>query len=188
MEHPKRSREEYALVLDFLQNGYAFDKRPSHVKTAIVQALGKSRFTLLELVPKKEVHVQPHEIVYIGDGKRDKIHHIIGRLPAERLTNTAQKELEYAIDDIIKEREQEFVGFYNKAQPLSTRMHQLELLPGVGKKHMGEILEAKRDGDFQSFEDIRKRVKLVPDPRKLIIRRIINEVMGKEKHRLFADA
>ncbi|HII68833.1 TPA: DUF655 domain-containing protein, partial [Candidatus Woesearchaeota archaeon] len=59
---------------------------------------------------------------------------------------------------------------------------------GVGKKHMGEILEAKRDGDFQSFEDIRKRVKLVPDPRKLIIRRIINEVMGKEKHRLFADA
>ena len=68
-------KEEQAIVLDFLPNGYPFDKRPSHRKTAIVQALGKVRFGLLELVPKKEIFVQPYEEVYIGEGKREKIHH-----------------------------------------------------------------------------------------------------------------
>ena len=63
-----RSKEEVAIVLDFLPNGYPFDKRPSHRKTAIAQALGKEHFVLLELVPKKDVFLQPYEEVYIGEG------------------------------------------------------------------------------------------------------------------------
>ena len=64
-------------------------------------------------------------------------------------------------------------------------MHALELLPGVGKKHMWEILEARKEEPFASFADIKKRVKLVSDPRKAIINRVFNEVSGKEKHFLF---
>ena len=79
------------------------------------------------------------------------------------------------------------VEFFNKAQPLTMRMHQLELLPGLGKKHMWEILEARKDKDFESYEDIKKRVKLMPDPEKAIIRRIQAEIEGKEKHRIFVD-
>lgn len=180
-------KEEYAIVLDFLPHGYPFDNRPMHVKTAIAQALGKEHFVLLELVPKKEVYLQPHEEVYIGEGKRDKIHHILGKLVVDKLTETAKKEVEYVVEDIVNNNEKRFVDFFNKAQPLSTRMHQLELLPGLGKKHMWSILEIRNEKPFESFEDIKKRVKLMPDPKKAIIKRIFAELQGKEKHKIFVE-
>lgn len=179
-------REEEAVVLDFLQNGYATDPRPLHLKDPIAQALGTDRFTLLELVPKKEAGLQPRAKVYIGEKKRDEIHHVNGRIKAEKLTATAQSELPHAVKAIIEANPARFVEFYNKAQPLSIRTHSLELLPGVGKKHMNEILEARRDKDFESFDDIRTRVKLITDPEKLIINRIVSEIKGEEKHYLFA--
>jgi putative nucleotide binding protein len=178
-------REEKAIVLDYLPNGYPFDTRPSHIKTAIVQALGKEHFVLLELVPKKEVQLQPHDEVYIGEGKRDKIHHINGKLPPERLTPTAKSELEFVVAEIVKNNEAKFVDFFNKAQPLSTRMHSIELIPGMGKKRMWEILDERKVKPFESFADMRKRLKLIPDPEKALVRRIISEIYGKEKHLLF---
>lgn len=181
-------REENAIVLDFLPNGYPFDKRPSHRKTAVVQALGKEHFTLLELVPKKDIFVQPYEDVYIGEGKREKVHHILGKLPIDKLTATARTELEFIVRDMVKGNEKKFVEFFNTAQPLTTRMHQLELLPGLGKKHMWEILESRKDKPFDSFADIKKRVKLMPDPEKTIIRRILKEIKGLEKHRIFVES
>ena len=156
------------------------------MKTPIAQALGKENFILLELVPKKGVFLQPYEEVYIGEGKRDKIHHIVGKLPVEKLTSGAQAELEFVVKDMVKKHEKEFVEFFNKAQPLSTRMHQLELLPGLGKKHMWEIIEERKESEFTSYDDIKKRVKLMPDPVKLLVKRIISEISGKEKHRIFA--
>jgi len=188
MEGRMRLREEEAIVLDFLPNGYPFDSRPSHKKTPIVQAIGKQHFVLLELVPKKGVFLQPYKGVYIGEGKREEIHHIIGKLPLERLTQTAKAELEYIIKDSVKKNEARFIEFFNKAQPLSTRMHQLELLPGLGKKHMWEIVEKRKEEPFKSFADLKSRVKLMPDPQKTVIRRITSEIQGKEKYRLFVDA
>lgn len=187
MELTKRSKEEYAIILDFLPNGYPFDSRPSHKKTPIVQAVGKKYFTLLELVPKKDIFVQPLEEIYIGEGKRDKIHHIAGRLSPDRLTATAKNELRFVIEDVIKNNEKSFVDFFNKAQPLTMRMHQIELLPGLGKKHMWQIIEQRKDQPFLSFADLKKRVKLMPDPEKAINKRILNEIMGQEKHKLFVD-
>ncbi|UCH12659.1 MAG: DUF655 domain-containing protein [Candidatus Omnitrophota bacterium] len=166
----ERTKEETAVVLDFLPNGYPFDTRPIYQKTAIAQAIGKEHFVLLELVHKKDVHLQPYEEVYIGEGKRDKVHHIVGKLPLEKLTATAKSELEYVVKDIVNKNEKRFVDFFNKAQPLSTRMHQIELLPGVGKKHMWEIIEARKEKLFEGFKDIKKRVKLMPDPEKAILR------------------
>jgi putative nucleotide binding protein len=180
-------KEETAIVLDFLPNGYPFDTRPSHKKSAIVQAIGKDHFVLLELVPKKEVFVQPYEEIYIGEEKRDKIHHIIGRLPLNKLTTTARAELEFVIKDIVEKNEAKFVEFFNKAQPLTTRMHQLELLPGVGKKHMWAIIDERDTKPFKSFNDIKTRVKLMPNPEKAVIKRVLAELSGKEKHRVFVD-
>ena len=190
MEHDevRHSREESAIVLDFLPNGYPSDRRPAHRKSPIAHLLGKSHFTLLEVDTKPEVFLQPYEEVYIGEGKRDKVNHILGRLSPERLTATGSNELEYAITDIVTKNEARFVEFFNKAQPMSVRTHQLELLPGLGKKHMWEIIETRETKAFASFDDMKARVRLLPDPKKLIVRRIVNEVNGKEKHRLFTDA
>ena len=187
-EKPERTKEETAIVLDFLPNGYPYDDRPSYMKTPIVQAVGKEHFVILELVPKKGVHLQPFEEVYIGEGKRDKIHHIIGKMNIGKLTATAKSELEFVIKDIVKKNEQKFIEFFNRAQPLSTRMHQLELLPGLGKKHMWQIIEARQEKPFESFSDLKNRVKLMPDPEKTIIKRILQELEGAEKHKLFVEA
>ena len=184
---PQRIAEERAIVMEFLPNGYVMDSRPSHKKTAIVQAIGMANFTLLELVPKKDVSLMPHDEVYIGEGKRDQIHHVNGRLPLGKLTNAARNELEFIINDIISKNEIRFVNFFNKAQPLTMRMHQVELLPGIGKKHMWDILEQREEKPFETFADIKSRVKLLSDPQKAILKRILQEIEGKEKHRLFTE-
>lgn len=183
----QRVREETAIVLDFLPHGYPFDTRPSHKKTAIAQAIGKQHFVLLELVPKKDVFLQPLQEAYIGQGKREQIHHIAGRLPFERLTVTAKNELDFVLHDIVKQNEKTFVNFFNKAQPLTTRMHQLELIPGLGKKHMWEIIEKREEKPFLSLNDIKERVRLMPDPEKAVMKRIMQELTGQEKHRVFVD-
>ncbi len=180
-----RGKEEYAIILDFLPNGYPFDRSPAHKKTPIAQAIGKAHFSLLELVPKKDVFLSPHQEVYIGEGKRDKIHHIIGKITSEKLTSTALDELEHYVEEVVSKDEKRFIEFFNKAQPLTTRMHSLELLPGLGKKHMWEILEARKEKSFESYDDLKKRVNLMPDPKKMIVKRIMQELSGKEKHLLF---
>lgn len=182
------NKEENAIVLDFLPNGYAFDKRPIHQKTPIAQVIGKENFTLLEVTPKKEVFFQPYDEIYIGSGKRDQVHHIVGKVAISKLTGTAQKELEFVVKDLVNANEKKFIDFFNTARPLSTRMHQLELLPGVGKKHMWQIIDERDAEEFKNFEDISKRVKLLPNPKRVIIRRIMSELEGKEKYNLFVDA
>jgi len=176
-------REEHAIVLDFLPHGYPLEQ--GTMKSPIAQALGKEHLTLLELIPKKGVFLQPHHEAYIGEGKRDEIHHIKGRIPLEKLTTTARNELKHAVKKVVETQEARFVAFFNKAQPLSMRMHQLELLPGLGKKHMWEVLTARKGKPFASFEDLKERVKLLPDPKSIIIKRVIAEIEGKEKYKLF---
>ena len=181
----KTVKEEYAIVLDFLMNGHPFDMIPAYKKTPIAQAMGSEHFILLELIPKKGVFLQPHEKVYTGEGKRDKIHHIFGKINYDRLTETAKNELDQVIREMVEKNPDRFLLFFNRAGPINMRRHQLELLPGIGKKHMHEILERREEKDFDSFEDIKKRVKLLPDPTKVVIRRIILELKGEDKHRLF---
>lgn len=180
-----RPRDEYAIILDFLPNGYPFDPRPLHKKTAIAQAVGKRSFMLLELIPKKDVFLQPQEEVYIGEGLRDKIYKVSGKLRVDKLTHTAREELSHAIIKIVKTREKEFVDFFNKAEPLTTRMHSLELIPGIGKRYMWDIIKAREEKPFESLEDIKQRIKLSSDLQSLITQRIMNELQGNEKHYLF---
>ncbi|MFH1276252.1 MAG: DUF655 domain-containing protein [Candidatus Woesearchaeota archaeon] len=176
-------REEHAVILDYLEHGYAFES--GSMKSPIAQALGTDHLSLLELVPKKGTQLQPYQDVYIGEGKRDDIHHIKGRIPMEKLTTTASSELPHVIEKFVGDNEKRFIEFFNKAQPLTMRMHQLELLPGLGKKHMWMILEARKEKPFEGFDDLKNRVKLLPDPKQVVVKRIILELDGKDKHKIF---
>lgn len=184
----KAVKEEYAIVLDFLSHGYPLDTTPMHRKTAIAQAIGKDYFILLELVPKKGIFLQPLEEVYMGEGKRDKIHHINGKIPLSKLTPTAKGELEHVIKNLVEKNEKRFINFFNEAQSINTRRHQIELLPGIGKKHMWEIIEQRKEKPFTSFEDIKTRVKLMPDPEKAVIKRILQELDNEDKYKLFVGS
>jgi putative nucleotide binding protein len=90
------------------------------------------------------------------------------------------------IEQVVKEREQDFVAFFNKAISITPKLHMLHLLPGIGKKLMWEVLEARNKKPFESFTDISTRIKSIPHPEKMIQARILEELLDKEvKYHLF---
>ncbi|MFH1420732.1 MAG: DUF655 domain-containing protein [Candidatus Aenigmatarchaeota archaeon] len=174
-------KEESAIVLDFLAEGYADRRHPEPV----AQSIGTTNFTLLELVPREDAVLSSEEEVYIGEGKRDKIRYIKGSLKTTDLTNVARSMLEDVVINLVKRNEKKFVDFFNTSGMLTPRMHKLQLLPGIGKKHVVDILDARKQKPFESFSDIVKRVRLFPDPVKTIARYIMNELAGREKYHMF---
>jgi len=175
------AKEENAIILDFLPYGYVMEKK----MMPIAQAIGTSGFTLLQLVPRRGEKFEVGETAYIGDGKREKVQYILGRCPREKLTETAKIQLEEYIAKSVKEDEEKFVKFFNEAQAINTRLHQFELLPGLGKKHTKAILEARDEKPFKSFEDIKTRVHNIPSPEKVVEKRIMEELTEIQRHNLF---
>jgi putative nucleotide binding protein len=175
-------KEEKAIILDFLPNGYPLEGK----MMPIAQAIGTINFTLLQLIPRRGVTLQLKEEVYIGEGKRDKIYYIFGRLPKEKITETAKLQLQEFVEDAVNKEEKKFVDFFNNAQPINTRLHQLELLPGFGIKHTKAVVEEREKSPFVNFEDIKKRIPNLPDPKKAIEKRILQELEQSERYRLFA--
>ena len=104
------------------------------------------------------------------------------RIGYEDLTSTAKSELPEIVEEIINENTERFVNFYNNARPLSLKHHQLELLPKVGKKQMLKILEEREIEPFSTFEDVNKRVKGLPDAKRLILDRVLEEIEGDPDH------
>ena len=174
-------KEEHALVLDYLPNGYPLERK----MMPIAQAIGEKNLVLLELVPRRGVILEVGEKVYIGDGKRDKVYYILGRLQREKITESTKQQLEKFIEKVVKENEKIYVEFFNKAEAINKRVHQLELLPGLGKKYTKEILEQRKEKDFESFEDMKKRIPNLPFPEKTIEKRILKELTEFERYNLF---
>ncbi|AGB04198.1 putative RNA-binding protein [Aciduliprofundum sp. MAR08-339] len=178
--------EDYAYILDYLPQGRPEEK--SFKRTPLAIAVGESEFKLFELIPKPNVSIIIGERVYIGKDmtKREKIEHVKRRIAYTELTHAAESELPYVLEEIVKNREQDFIKFFNEAHPITTRLHMLELLPGLGKKTMWAILEERKKGPFKDFEDLRNRVKLTHHPVKLIVNRIIYELQHRhEKYKIF---
>lgn len=173
--------EEEAIVLDYLPNG-----RPNSFKPEpIAQVIGKQFFSMLEVVPKKPLKVM--ECVYVGKDEREKIDFIKRRINFDQLTSTAVAEINSTIRKIVLEDKPRFLNFFNTAQSITLRRHQLELLPGMGKKHMLDILKEREKKPFESFEDLTARIKLLPDPVNTIVKRIIIELEDDSlNHYIFA--
>lgn len=174
-------KEEYAIILEYLPNGYPLEKK----MMPIAQAIGEQNLTLLELVPRRGAKLEIGKRVYIGEGKREEIYYILGRLHREKLTEAGKEQLQEFIKKIVKERENNFVEFFNKSTAINKRIHQIELLPGLGKKHMQEIIKQREEKPFKSFEDMKDRIHNLPDPEKAIEKRIFQELTEFERNNLF---
>jgi len=176
--------EEYAYVLDYLPYGRPSSDRPRHVAIPTVQVIGESYFTLLEAELKSGAETSPHERIYIGKDRREKVNRIMGRISYEELTATAKAELQPVLEELTKNQELRFLDFFNQAQAVTPRMHALELLPGIGKKSMWQIVNERERKPFVSFKDIRERTG-VSDPIKIVAKRILEELSQESKYRLF---
>ncbi len=176
-------KEEHSIILDYLPYGYPLEKK----MMPIAQAIGIKNFTLLQLVPRRGIKLEVGEKVYIGEGKREKVYYILGKLLDDKLTETAREQLKEFIENHVKETEEKFIEFFNKAEAINTRLHQFELLPGFGKKHTEAILEERNKTLFKSLEDLKKRVSNLPDPKRAIEKRIFDEIIGKGRYYLFIN-
>jgi len=182
----QKRREIYARVIDFLPYGHPDDSRPVYQRKPLVQAVGEDQFVLIELSPKKDKIPEVYDRVYIGEGEREVIDHVTKRLRYEELTPTAKVELPYVLENIIKDNEERFIKVFNNAKPITTRLHTLDLLPGIGKKLMWAIVEERKKGEFADFADLTKRVKGLHHPEKILAKRIEDETIEENiKYRLF---
>ena len=174
-------REEYAIVLAYLPAG----DLTKNIKEPLVYAIGKDYFTLLLLTLKPGVTVNLFEELYVGEGQRQKVRSILRRVGINDLPEIAKANLEKVIKDLIRKNEKRYVEFFNKAGPLNIKVHTLELLPNIGKVTVQKIIEERQKKPFESFEDIEKRVKGIGKVEDIIYQRIIQELSGKERIKLF---
>lgn len=173
--------EEYAYILDYLPYGAS----SSYSREPKVQLVGENFFTLLEATVKQDSSPSVGQRVYVGKDSRDIVEKIKKRVAFTELTAAAKENLHAVVRTIIMAREKDFIKFINTAGPISIRAHQLELIPGVGKKNIEILLSEREKKPFEDFAEVRKRIPTWLDPAGSFVERIVNELEGKEKHYLF---
>jgi putative nucleotide binding protein len=179
--------EEYAVVLDFLAHGRS-DGR-SYGDGAVAYAVSTADFTLYELSLAGDADITILDRVRVRPDFEDGIErgHTV---EYDDLSDGARSELDYVVEDVVDANERRFVDFYSDAQPISLRLHQLNLLPGIGDKLRDNILdERKRRGPFESFEDVGERVDGLHNPREVVVERILEEIRDDDlKYYNFASS
>ena len=182
-ESQGRMYETHAYILGVIPpKVFLRDSRPRG--ETIVQGIGESFFTLLELSPKKGIRMNPQERVSIQRDNRSPIDHVKRRIQYDDLAPESAAELELVVEIIVTKFEHKFVQFFNEAQPITTRKHSLQLLPGVGPTLMWALLEERKRDPFKSFADIADRTKL-QNPKKAVTSRILDELREEEKRWIF---
>ncbi|WP_330632191.1 DUF655 domain-containing protein [Halocatena halophila] len=170
------------VVLDYLPHGRPDDDRPQYKKPALAQVLGVDAFELYECVLSEEASISIGDVIDRDGEQIDRCRAI----DYDDLTSSASSEIEYAIETIIDEDEKRFVNYYNDAQPITLRLHQLNLLPGIGKKLRNTILEERKRAPFEDFDDLEDRVSGLHNPRATLIERIHEELREADlKYRSF---
>lgn len=177
--------EDHAYILDYLPSGRP-DERDR--RGPVAYAVGEDDFVLLELIPKEGTNLLVGDRVYVGDDEeREKIERVRGRVGFEEMTHNAQNELSFVLEEIVERDPDRFLQVYNEGGPISTRMHSLELLPGLGKKLMKGILDERRKEKFDDFEDLEDRVPSLHKPAKILAKRIETEIRDEtEKYHIYA--
>lgn len=188
---------EKAVVLDILPSGAPFTLssevdsqlrkrgmrmvRGGYLTMPIAFMLSAERLMLVVGVLNPEKPVKPGDEIDMTD---KTIIAAWTRIQSADLSSASKGELKDVVEKIIVERDKEFTDFFNKASPITTRMHSLELIPGIGKKHMWDIIESRRK-PFTSLSELKERLPLITDPKKGLKERILTELDGNEKYYLF---
>lgn len=173
-----------SIVLDYLPHGRADDDRPGYQKPPIAFALDSGNFSLSELTLDDDTSIKIGDRLDPSDPPADVDR--VRSIEYGDLSSGARSELEYVIEDLMEDEEARFVAVYNDAQPITLRLHQLNLLPGIGKKLRNTILDERKRQPFESFEDLDERVSGLHDPKGILVDRIMEELREDElKYRLF---
>jgi putative nucleotide binding protein len=180
--------ERFAWVLDVLPAGRSSDRLPHREPIAL--AIGEDELKLLEIVLRPGGKAEPQQRLDLTPPAGSSVppppvDHVRRRVGYAELTTVGRGELPKALEGIVRTSPARFLRFYNEAPSMSRQFHMLELLPGIGKKTMWEVLEQRKRKPFDSFEDLEARTRL-KSPVLSIVQRIEKELSGEEeKYRLF---
>jgi len=177
-----RKYEEYAYVFDSKSRSKSSTVRGR--TGIIVIAIGEERLTLLEILGIENSTFDGGERIYIGKEGRTKVQSVLGKMDYVKISDSAKDEIPTVVESIVTKNEVKFVDYINNAQPLTPRIHALELIPGIGKTYLNAIIKEREKGPFESFVDIEKRAGL-KEPIKHISQRIIEEISGETRMNLF---
>lgn len=173
-------RDEYAYVLEYLPYGLVDtkDRRPSAI--ILTESL-----SLLLASLKKNVTVEVGKKVYIGEDKREEIHHIIRRIPTDKLSEAGMQSLMEKVHTAVQDNEKKYVEILNTLGPINVRLHALELIPGLGKKMTKKAIDERNKKPFESYQDIDDRLQLASGIVNEIEQRILEEMNETDKYRIF---
>ena len=177
-----RKYEEYAFVLDSKSRSKSTTVRGR--TGIIVIAIGEERLTLLEILGIENSTFDVDERIYIGKEGRTKVQSVLGKMDYVKISDSAKNEIPRVVELIITKNEKRFVDYINNAQPLTPRIHALELIPGIGKTYLNVMIKEREKEPFESFYDMEKRTGL-KEPIKHLSQRIIEEISGETRMNLF---
>jgi putative nucleotide binding protein len=173
-----------AIVLDIFPNGRSSDGRAGYDREPLAYALGTRDFRLFEVVFSETPDVAIDDEVPV-EPQGDTVKRV-RNVEFDDLSSGAQSEIEYVVAEVVEADEDRFVSFYNDAQPITLRLHQLNLLPGIGKKLRNGILDERKRKPFASFEDLEERVAGLHDPDGVLVERILEELRDDDlKYKAF---
>ena len=177
-----RKYEEHAYVLD---SKLRAKSTTVHGRTGIIViAIGEERLTLLEILGTEDSTFDVGERIYIGKEGRTKVQSVLGKIDYIKISDSAKNEIPGVVELIVTRNEKKFIDYINNAQPLTPRVHSLELIPGIGKTYMDVIIKEREKTPFESFNDMEKRAGL-KEPKKHLSQRIIEEISGETRMNLF---
>ena len=177
-----RKYEEHAYVLDFVERGKSTTVRGR--EGIIITGLGEDRLTLLEILGVPDSTFEVGERIFIGKEGRTKVLSVLGKMDYSRISTSAQSEMPSVVEKIVSQNEKRFIQYLNNAQPLTPRIHALELIPGIGKTYMRVMLDEREKTPFTDFKDLQNRVGL-KEPIKQLTKRIVEEITGETRMNLF---
>ncbi|MFX1234883.1 MAG: DUF655 domain-containing protein [Promethearchaeota archaeon] len=181
----KKFRE--VVILDILLHGHPEEDKPSWSKIPLAQVLTFPDFVLYEVKINRDSDIRVQEKnTYEEFIRQNKLRDVIKKIDYDDLTNTSKALIQPILEKEVLNYEEEFIAFFNSSTSITPRMHALKLLPGIGQKHMWEILEERGRQNFVTFQDIADRTS-ISNPAKLIAQRIIKELQREGvKYYLFS--
>ena len=160
--------EDYGLVLSAKEGE---DKKSARI-------VGTAYFQLVDFELNLDSDVKSQDKIFIGRGS-EIIKQERSQLSYDDLNKDEEFELEKAVHSIVIANEPKYVKFFNEQSKDASQLH---LLDEISRKLGSKILTEKElNGDFESFEDIDKRIRFIESSKDLIVKRVLYEIIELPK-------
>ncbi len=163
-----KKNEDYGLVLSTKEN--------EGQKSARI--VGTNYFQLVDFELNPDANVKVQDKIFIGKDS-EIIKQERSQLSYDDLNRDEEFELEKAVHSIVIANEPKYLKFFNEQSKDASQLH---LLDDISRKLGSKILTEKElNGDFESFEDIDKRIRFIESSKDLIVKRILYEIIELPK-------